>query len=149
MTSLNKRLKTKNLSLQKEILLNVILSTNTIKSALLQVLKPHDLSLEQFNVLRILRGQYGHPLNLQDVQERMVNKMSNTTRLIDKLILKNYVKRTLCLSNKRKIELSITTLGLDKLAELDDTIEATERRVTANLDAHELKELNRLLHKIQ
>jgi DNA-binding MarR family transcriptional regulator len=146
---LNKRLKTKNLSLQKEILLNVILSTNTIKSALLQVLKPHDLSLEQFNVLRILRGQYGHPLNLQDVQERMVNKMSNTTRLIDKLILKNYVKRTLCLSNKRKIELSITTLGLDKLAELDDTIEATERRVTANLDAHELKELNRLLHKIQ
>lgn len=149
MTSLNKRLKTKNLSLQKEILLNVILSTNTIKSALLQVLKPHDLSLEQFNVLRILRGQYGHPLNLQDVQERMVNKMSNTTRLIDKLILKNYVKRTLCLSNKRKIELSITTLGLDKLAELDDTIEATERRVTARLDAHELKELNRLLHKIQ
>jgi DNA-binding MarR family transcriptional regulator len=79
----------------------------------------------------------------------MVNKMSNTTRLIDKLILKNYVKRTLCLSNKRKIELSITTLGLDKLAELDDTIEATERRVTASLDAHELKELNRLLHKIQ
>ena len=149
MSSLNTRLKTKNLPLKKEILLNIILSSNTIKTALLHVLKPHDLSLEQFNVLRILRGQYGHPLNLQDVQERMVDKMSNTTRLIDKLILKKHVIKTQCSKNKRKIELSITTSGLDKLEELDHSIEATEKQITEKLNNQELKELNQLLHKIQ
>ena len=95
--------------------------------------------------MRILRGQNGNPLNLQDVQERMVSKMSNTTRLVDKLIIKDYVKRTQCSSNKRKIELSITKNGLDKLLELDDIIDATEKQATAQLNTSELMELNKLL----
>ena len=150
MNELKSRLKIKeDITLYKETLLRILLSTNTIKNRLLSVLKPHALSLEQFNVLRILRGQNGNPLNLQDVQERMVSKMSNTTRLVDKLILKDYVKRTQCSSNKRKIELSITKNGLDKLLELDDIIDATEKQATAQLNTSELMELNKLLLKIQ
>ena len=150
MNELKSRLKVKeDITLYKETLLRILLSTNTIKNRLLSVLKPHALSLEQFNVLRILRGQNGNPLNLQDVQERMVSKMSNTTRLVDKLIIKDYVKRTQCSSNKRKIELSITKNGLDKLLELDDIIDATEKQATAQLNTSELMELNKLLLKIQ
>ena len=88
-------------------------------------------------------------MNLQDVQERMVNKMSNTTRLIDKLILKDFVKRTECKNNRRKIEIYITKTGLDKLTELDGIVNSTEENVTSNLTSSELTELNRLLHKIQ
>ena len=150
MNEIKSRLKVKeDITLYKETLLRILLSTNTIKNRLLSVLKPHALSLEQFNVLRILRGQNGNPLNLQDVQERMVSKMSNTTRLVDKLIIKDYVKRTQCSSNKRKIELSITKNGLDKLLELDDIIDATEKQATAQLNTSELMELNKLLLKIQ
>ncbi|MFT5243882.1 MAG: DNA-binding MarR family transcriptional regulator, partial [Psychroserpens sp.] len=133
----------------RQTLVTIFLTNTLIKTELLSVLKPHDLSLEQFNVLRILRGQKGNPLNLQDVQERMVNKMSNTTRLVDKLILKNFVKRMECKKNRRKIEIYITKAGLDKLSELDSKVDATEEKATSKLTAIELKELNRLLRKIQ
>jgi len=150
MEKLNKRLKTKvDLPLSRQTLISIFLTNNLIKSSLLNVLKPHDLSLEQFNVLRILRGQKGSPLNLQDIQERMINKMSNTTRLVDKLILKSFVKRTECKKNRRKIEIYITKSGLDKLSELDSIVDATEEKTTSKLTAIELKELIRLLHKIQ
>ncbi len=150
MKELNERLKTKvDLPLSRQTVINVFLANTAIKTELLAVLKPHDLSMEQFNVLRILRGQKGNPMNLQDVQERMVNKMSNTTRLIDKLILKDFVKRTECKNNRRKIEIYITKTGLDKLTELDGIVNSTEENVTSNLTSSELTELNRLLHKIQ
>ena len=78
-----------------------------------------DISEQQFNVLRILRGQKGIAANLSTVQERMVHKMSNTTRLIDKLIQKKLVKRNVCIENRRKIELFITEDGLDFLKKID------------------------------
>lgn len=99
--------------------INIFHSQIYIKDKLLAQLKPYDLSIEQFNVLRILRGQKGKAINLQDIQERMVNKMSNTTRLVDKLIKKNFVERHLCTENRRKVDISITKSGLDALSNLD------------------------------
>jgi DNA-binding MarR family transcriptional regulator len=65
---------------------------------------------EQFNVLRILRKK-GNPANMSVIQERMIAKTSNTTRLVDKLLLKNFVTRKVCLENRRKIEVLITQKG--------------------------------------
>ncbi len=144
----NKLQSTSKMPVNKKTVINIMLTQTILKNEMLSVLKPHDLSLEQFNVLRILRGQKGNPLNLQDVQERMVNKMSNTTRLIDKLLLKDFVKRTTCEDNRRKIEIYITKQGLEKLKELDGLIEATEERLTANLTTKELQQLNDLLIKL-
>ena len=70
----------------KKVVIALIKTSNLINDQLLMVLKPYGISIQQFNVLRILRGQKGVAANLSTVQERMVNKMSNTTRLIDKLI---------------------------------------------------------------
>lgn len=150
MKELNKKLKTDApLPLSRQTVINVFLTNTIVKNQLLEVLKPHDLSIEQFNVLRILRGQKGNPLNLQDIQERMVNKMSNTTRLIDKLILKDFVKRTECKMNRRKIEVYITNSGLEKLEELDVLVNQAESKATQQLSTAELEQLNELLQKLQ
>lgn len=143
-------LKTKSqLPLSRQTVINIFLSNIWVKNDLLNVLKPHELSLEQFNVLRILRGQKGNPINLQDIQERMINKMSNTTRLVDKLILKGFVKRNQCEQNRRKIEIYITSEGLHILRELDSIIDQTEQHITSNLSQTELEQLNNLLLKLK
>ena len=94
----------------------------SISDKLNKTIKKEGVSLPQFNVLRILKGHKEGNANLFMVQQRMVNRMSNTTRLIDKLIEKNLVKREVCLDNRRKIELSITQKGLDLLVRLDPLI---------------------------
>ena len=82
------------------------------------------------------------------VQQRMVNRMSNTTRLIDKLIEKNLVKREICTDNRRKIELSITQRGLDLLVKLDPLISNEEEKLMRSLTVNEKKQLFGLLDKI-
>jgi len=150
MKELNKVLKIKNeLPLTRASVINIFFSNNWIKDELLLELKPYDLSLEQFNVLRILRGQKGKAINLQDIQERMVSKMSNTTRLVDKLMKKKFVKRITCKENRRKVEISITDLGIETLKTIDPLIESAENNVTKNLTQEELIQLNKLLIKLR
>jgi DNA-binding MarR family transcriptional regulator len=110
-------------------------------------MKPYDLSGEQYNVLRILRGQKGNPANMCVIQERMLAKTSNTTRLVDKLLLKELVTRNVCPDNRRKIEVLITQKGLDVLKELDPKVDAHERAFAENISPEELELLNKLLEK--
>lgn len=143
-------IKTKSaLPLSRKTILNVLITNTLLKDKIQFVLKPFDLSIEQFNVLRILRGQNGNPVNLQDIQERMVSKMSNTTRLVDKLILKNYVERFTCKKNRRKVEIFITQQGLQLLDRLDALIDDCENQLTSNLSKNELEQLNKLLNKLR
>jgi DNA-binding MarR family transcriptional regulator len=111
-------------------------------------LKSSGISLQQFNVLRILRGRKGVPANLQTVQKRMIHKMSNTTRLIDKLIEKKLVVRKICKDNRRKIEIFITDKGLEVLNQLDNKIQETEAAILQPLSLEEQKILRSLINKI-
>ena len=81
------------------------------------------------------------------IQERMLAKNSNTTRLIDKLLLKEYVTRKVCPENRRKIEVLITQKGLDILAELDPIVIEHEQQFANNLTQQELEQFNTLLEK--
>lgn len=139
---------TAQMSESKATVISIFHINSKIKDELLLQLKPYDLSIEQFNVLRILRGQKGNPINLQDIQERMISKMSNTTRLVDKLVKKDFVKRITCKNNRRKVEISITDLGFKILSLLDPIIKNTEQQITAHLNTKELKQLNTLLLKL-
>ena len=112
-----------------------------------EILKPYDLSGEQYNVLRILRGQKGKPANMSVIQDRMLAKTSNTTRLVDKLLLKELVTRKVCPENRRKIEVLITQKGLDLLVELDPKVITHEQFFSNNLSAEEIVQLNQLLEK--
>jgi DNA-binding MarR family transcriptional regulator len=110
-------------------------------------LKPYEISGEQYNVLRILRGQKGNPANMCLIQERMLARTSNTTRLVDKLLLKKFVTRNVCPENRRKIEVQITQKGLDILTELDPKVIEHEQLFSKKLNTEELEQLNHLLEK--
>lgn len=131
----------------KKVVLNLMYTQNVVTEKFNEVIKPYDLSSEQYNVLRILRGQKGNPVNMSLIQERMIAKNSNTTRLIDKLLLKDLVTREICPNNRRKMEILITQKGLDLLTELDPKVLENEKHFAQNLDANELEQLNALLEK--
>lgn len=135
------------LDTSKKIILNVLYTQNVINDNFNEILKPFELSGEQYNVLRILRGQKGNPANMCLIQERMLARTSNTTRLVDKLLLKNLVTREVCPENRRKIEVLITLKGLDILAELDPKVLKHEQHFSKNLNSEELNQLNTLLEK--
>lgn len=135
------------LDISKKTVLNILYTQNCISDQFYEILKPFDISAEQFNVLRILRGQKGSPANMCLIQERMLAKTSNTTRLVDKLLLKNLVTREVCQKNRRKIEVLITTKGLELLIELDPLVIAHENSFSDNLKNDELLQLNILLEK--
>ncbi|MCB0443130.1 MAG: MarR family transcriptional regulator [Flavobacterium sp.] len=135
------------ISIEKRTVLNILFTQNVVADAFNEILKAFDLSVEQFNVLRILRGQKGKPANMCMIQERMIAKTSNTTRLVDKLLLKGLVNREVCMHNRRKMEITITAKGLELLTELDPKIEAHEALFGKNLSSKELENLNNLLEK--
>lgn len=131
----------------KKIILNVMYTQNILSEKFNEILKPYDISGEQYNVLRILRGQKGNPANMCVIQERMLAKTSNTTRLVDKLLLKELVTREVCPENRRKIEVTITQKGLDVLNELDPKVIEHEKAFSKNLNKDEITTLNQLLEK--
>ena len=137
------------IALEKKTLLNIMYSQNVISEKFNEVLKPFDLSAEQFNVLRILRGQNGKAVNMCMIQERMIAKTSNTTRLVDKLLLKELVTREICSENRRKMEITITQKGMDLLKQLDSLVISHEKSFAKNLTDSELTTLNKLLEKFR
>jgi len=116
---------------------------------LAHALKPFGLSVQQFNVLRILRGQKGNMLNLNEITHRMIHKMSNTTRLVDKLIDKSLVERVICPENRRRVNISITEKGLEILSQIDSVIQEFEKEIIHLLSEKEKNTLLNLLIKIK
>ncbi len=137
------------MELSKKVMLNLHFTRNTISDKFSEILRPYSISVEQFNVLRILRGQKGNSVNMNLIQERMMTKNSNTTRLIDKLLLKNMVTRNICKDNRRKMEIKITPIGLNALEELDVKVIEHDKAFTENLNESELVQLNDLLEKLR
>lgn len=135
------------LSLPKKTVLNIMYTQNIISEKLNEVFKYYDISTEQFNVLRILRGQRGKPANMCMIQERMIAKTSNTTRLVDKLLIKELVTREVCVENRRKMEIFITEKGLKLLDAMDPKVNECEESFTKNFTESELETLNLLLEK--
>ena len=135
--------------LTKDTVIRILTSGYKANDELSAMFKTHGISLPQFNVLRILRGRKGEAANLSTIQERMIHKMSNTTRLIDKLIEGGYVNRFICEKNRRKIEIFITKKGLELLNTLDIQLETKEQFLINNLNDKEKEELMRLLSKVQ
>ncbi len=137
----------KTIPLESRTIIHLMLIHTKINEQLTTLLKPFNVSLQQFNVLRILRGQNGKPANLSTLNERMVTKASNTTRLVDKLLTKALVNRVTCSSNRRKVEITITPKGNATLAAIDTAMKTTEKSILHNFSKSELQLLNSLLDK--
>ena len=135
--------------LTKDTVISILTVGYRVNDELSAMFKTHGISLPQFNVLRILRGRQGEAANLSTIQEQMIHKMSNTTRLIDKLIEGGYVNRFVCEKNRRKIEIFITKKGLELLNNLDKQLQTKEQFLLNDLDNNEKEELMQLLSKVQ
>jgi DNA-binding MarR family transcriptional regulator len=135
------------LALPKKTVINILYTQNLLIDTFNDILKPFEISIEQFNVLRILRGQNGNPANMCLIQERMIAKTSNTTRIVDKLVAKDLVTREICPHNRRKMEVNITEKGLELLLEIDPKVDRFELKLLLNLNTSEAEMLNQLLEK--
>ncbi len=137
----------KDISIETRTIIHLALVNNKVSEIMTCTLKPFGLSIQQFNVLSILRGQRKKPANLSTINDRMVTKMSNTTRLVDKLMAKGYVERNICPHNRRKVEIKITENGLKILEDIDGIKIETEKKIIQNFTNQELIKLNELLDK--
>ena len=129
-------------------IINIIYTNNWLQSLHLEIFKPFDLSLQQYNVLRILRGQYPNPITVIAIIERMLDKMSNASRLVDKLLAKELVIRRLCPHDRRAVDVIITEKGLNLLAEIDK-LEHTWEEKLHGLSEGEALQLSELLDKMR
>ena len=112
-------------------------------------LKPYGVSPEQFNILRILRGQHPSTASAKLIAQRMIDRSSNVSRLVEKLRVKGLVTRSACDHDRRSVELSITPNGLDRLAQIDQHVETKPLSLSENLSEDDALQLNRLLDKLR
>lgn len=129
--------------------LNLMFTGEWLMARVDSLLKAYDISSQQFNVLRILRGQQGRTINLYEIQERMLNRMSNATRLVEKLRLKGLVTRELCEQNRRKVEIAITEKGLKLLETLDPLVEKLNEETFRNITEAEADKLSDTLDRMR
>jgi len=132
----------------QKLALNLVYTTKWLEYKQLESFKEHDITPQQYNVLRILRGQQGNPIKVSDITERMLDKSSNTSRLVDKLLAKNLAKRTSCESDRRAVDVVITEEGLELLKVLDPFIEDWENRFNIISEA-EAEQISALLDKLR
>lgn len=129
---------------------NLMFTCSWLQQLQARFFKTYGLSVQQYNVLRILRGQHPKAAMLSQITERMIDKMSNATRLVDKLKQKGFVTRDLNEMNRRQVDIRITQKGLVLLAQIDKVIanENPPQRY-ANVTKAELEQFNKILNKIR
>lgn len=103
--------------------LNVLFTASWMNKINSDALKDYKISIQQFNVLRILRGMHPKPASVKILTERMLDKMSNASRLVDKLIAKKLVVRKACPGDRRQVDVFITELGMKTVEEASITLE--------------------------
>ncbi|HKI46126.1 MAG TPA: MarR family transcriptional regulator [Balneolales bacterium] len=129
--------------------LNLLVTTSRSTSAVGAIFRQSGLTEQQYNVLRILRGRSPEPVNLSEIQERMIDKSSNATRLVEKLKQKGLADRHTCKENRRKVDITITDKGLKLLSDLDPKIEGKIDDLFRNLNDDEIRSLDSLLEKFR
>jgi len=145
--TLESKIQSKFKSPQHKLGVNLLYSSHLISYLLHQQFKDQEITHQQYNVLRILRGQHPEPCNLKLIKERIIDRMSDASRIIDKLIAKQFVERKECKTDRRNVDLMITEKGLKLLSSLDH-IDESFHDLFKNLNAEDIKTLNALLDKL-
>jgi len=136
-------------SLEEEVILNVARTAEYLASAISSVLKTADLTITQYNVLRILRGAGSEGLSCSEVSERMVTKESDITRLLDRVEARGFISRERPANNRRIVVARITDEGQGVLAELDAPVDELNRSLVGHLGTKKQTNLNNLLEAVR
>jgi DNA-binding MarR family transcriptional regulator len=132
----------------QKAIVNAIYTGNWIVQKQQELLKPFGLTVQQYNVLRILKGQQGNPMTVLAITERMMDKMSNASRLVDKLLEKKLVLRRECPQDRRAVDILILPAGLDLIKEVDQVQQDWGKHFDA-LGVKRLEEMNHLLDEFR
>ena len=127
--------------------INIIFTFNWMTEKIKEIFEREGLTSQQFNILRILRGA-GAPLSTLQIRQRMLDKMSDTSRIADRLIIKGLVKKAVSKTDKRLVDVSITDKGKKVLAKLDKCEEQMDA-VIKTISEAEAKTLNNILDKMR
>lgn len=130
---------------QHKLLLHVLYTRSVIMIQLKRLLRPFGITPEQYNILRILNGQQGQPLALQDLSNRMLDPGSNTSRLVEKLRVKGLLQRNTCAQDRRRIDVLITPSGQKVIEQSHENLTALETLFEAQFDTIEAQKMNTAL----
>ena len=131
----------------QKAIINLIFTFNWVNEKINNHFGPFDITQQQFNILRILRGA-GQPLSTLQIRQRMLDKMSDTSRIVDRLVKKGLVKKTTCREDRRLVDILLTEKGKKLLQTMDGLNEEMES-IFKYLSQEEAQQLNSLLDKIR
>lgn len=132
----------------QKLAVNLMFTHGWLMSSNKELLNEYEITITQYNILRILRGQYPNPVSINLLKDRMLDKMSDTSRLVERLRAKGFVDRKICNNDRRKSDVKITEIGLDLLKKLDHIDEESDK-LFSNLSKSEAIMLNDLLDKLR
>lgn len=135
-------------NIYEKTFVNIIYTSSWLEGISTTFFKSYKITPQQYNILRILRGQFPTPSSVNLLIERMLNKMSNASRLVDKLLIKGLVERKINVKDKRQVDIIISKKGLELLGTLDNDIKLIHKRLHS-ITSSEAIELNRLLDKLR
>lgn len=134
-------------SLQKAMI-NLFFTNNWIEAKLKAMLEPYGVTMQQFNVLRILRGQYPNYVSTSNIRERLIDQMSDVSRIVDRLAQKEWVEKFACQTDRRLVDIRISEKGLNLLKKIDE-IELSFDAIVSNISEEEAETLNYLFDKMR
>jgi len=129
-------------------MVNILFTQGWVLERLKNFVEAEDITHQQYNILRILRGSHPTPLSTLQIRERMIDKMSDTSRLVDRLVAKNLVKKIICKKDRRLVDVNISDKGLNLLEKLDQSQDEMDS-ILSNLTEKEAATLSKLLDKIR
>lgn len=132
----------------QKAILNILYTHNFLVGHMAEAFKNFDITRQQFNVLRILRGQYPKPATVNLIKDRMLDKMSDTSRIVERLRLKGLISRADSKNDKRAVEITITETGLELLDKMEGPVADLEK-LLHNLSEDETRQLNTLLDRMR
>lgn len=135
-------------SVFQQAVVNVYYTYSWCTEQMKQIVAPYDITTQQFNVMRILRGQYPDPSTINLIKSRMLDKMSDASRIVDRLVQKGLLEKEVNTEDKRAVDIKISKKGLNLLKKMDAEINLSAF-VSSNLTEHEAVQLNILLDKLR
>ena len=127
--------------------INIIYTANWLNEKMGQILATEDITQQQYNILRILRGSDA-PLSTLKIRERMLDKMSDTSRIVDRLIVKGLVEKTACIKDKRLVDITVSKKGLQLLEKLDSLNDHIDS-ILKGVSEEEAQAMNQILDKLR
>lgn len=133
----------------QKLAINLLYTSSWLNQINTQSIRPFGITWQQFNILRILRGRHPEPATVKLLTERMIDKMSNASRLVDKLVKKGYVERRICPGDRRRVDIVLTEAGIAMLDEASASLEGKMFAQFRSLSNEEAAQMNRLLDQLR